>query len=156
MIEISIPGYKRLQLKYLVLDHNGTLAVDGILVEGVKARLVRLSTDMEIHVLTADTFGKAKSQLTDIPCKLSILPVDSQDIGKLEYIKKLGADHTVCIGNGLNDRLMLKEAALGITVVLAEGTAVDTLTAADVLCKDILSALDLLRNPLRLTASLRS
>jgi soluble P-type ATPase len=130
--------------------------VDGILVAGVKESLDRLSADMEIHVLTADTFGKAKSQLKGVPCKLSILPIDNQDIGKLEYIKKLGAEHTVCIGNGRNDRLMLKEAALGITVILEEGIAVETLGAADVICKDIPSALELLTNPLRLTATLRS
>jgi soluble P-type ATPase len=67
MIEIKIPGYKTLQLKHLVLDHNGTLAVDGILVAGVKESLDRLSADMEIHVLTADTFGKARSQMTRTP-----------------------------------------------------------------------------------------
>jgi soluble P-type ATPase len=156
MIKIKIPGYKTLQLKHLVLDHNGTLAVDGILLSGVKERLKTLSADLEIHVLTADTFGKARSQLEGVPCKLSILPSDDQDAGKLAYIKKLGSEHTVCIGNGRNDRLMLKEAALGITVILQEGTAVATLTSADVVCKDILSALELLTNPLRLTATLRS
>jgi soluble P-type ATPase len=51
---------------------------------------------------------------------------------------------------------MLKEAALGITVILEEGTALETLTSADVVCKDILSALELLSNRLRLTATLRS
>jgi len=156
MVEIKIPGYKTLQLKHLVLDHNGTLAVDGILLSGVKNRLMALSADLEIHVLTADTFGKARSQLEGVPCKLSILPIDNQDTGKLAYVKKLGAEHTVCIGNGRNDRLMLKEAALGITVILEEGSAVETLTSADVVCKDILSALELLSNPLRLTATLRS
>lgn len=156
MIEISIPGYRTLQLSYLVLDHNGTLAVDGILVAGIKMSLIKLSADMEIHVLTADTFGKAESQLEGVPCKLSILPSGNQDIGKLDYVKKLGAEHAVCIGNGRNDRLMLKEAALGIAVILEEGTAVETLTSADVVCKDILSALELLSNPLRLTATLRS
>lgn len=156
MIEIKIPGYKTLRLKHLVLDHNGTLAVDGVLVAGVKEGLDRLSAHMEIHVLTADTFGKAESELKGVPCKLSILPIDNQDIGKLEYVKKLGADHTVCIGNGRNDRLMLKAAGLGISVILAEGAAAETLTSADVVCKDILSALELLSNPLRLTATLRS
>ena len=156
MIEIKIPGYKNLHLKYLVLDHNGTLAVDGILLSGVKERLKALSAGLEIHVLTADTFGKALSQLEGVPCKLSILPLDDQDTGKLAYVKKLGREHTVSIGNGRNDRLMLKEAALGITVILEEGAAVGTLTSADVVCKDILSALDLLSHPLRLTATLRS
>jgi soluble P-type ATPase len=156
MIEIDIPGYKTLQLSHLVLDHNGTLAVDGLLVAGVRDSLNRLSADMAVHVLTADTFGKAKSQLKGVPCKLSILPSANQDIGKLEYVKKLGAEHAVCIGNGRNDRLMLKEAALGIAVILEEGTAAETLASADVICKDILSALELLSNPLRLTATLRS
>ncbi len=156
MIEITIPGYKTLKLKYLVLDHNGTLAVDGILLSGVKERLKALSADLKIHVLTADTFGKARSQLEDVPCKLSILPLDDQDTGKLAYIKKLGSERTACIGNGRNDRLMLKEAALGITVILEEGTALETLTSADVVCKDIVSALELLTHPLRLTATLRS
>jgi soluble P-type ATPase len=156
MIEIKIPGYKTLQLKHLVLDHNGTLAVDGILVSGVKECLAALSADLEIHVLTADTFGKARSQLKNVSCKLSILPVDNQDVGKLEYVKKLGSEHTVCIGNGRNDRLMLKAAVLGLAVILEEGIAAETLVAADVVCKDIVSALELLTNPLRLTATLRS
>ncbi|MGD2270105.1 MAG: ATPase P [Desulfobacterales bacterium] len=156
MIEIDIPGYKTLQLNHLVLDHNGTLAVDGALVAGVKDSLNRLFADLTIHVLTADTFGKAESELKGVPCKLSILSSDNQDIGKLEYVKKLGAEHAVCIGNGRNDRLMLKEAALGIAVILEEGTAAETLASADVICKDILSALELLSNPLRLTATLRS
>ncbi len=156
MIEITIPGYKTLQLKHLVLDHNGTLAVDGILVRGVKNTLIALAGQLKIHVLTADTFGKAQSQLEGIPCELTILPLDSQDVDKLEYVKGLGSENTVCMGNGRNDKLMLQEAALGIAVILEEGAAVETLVAADVVCKDIISALELLSNPLRLTATLRS
>jgi soluble P-type ATPase len=67
----------------------------------------------------------------------------------------LGADHVVCVGNGRNDRLMLKEAALGIAVILQEGAAAETVAAADVVCTHIVSALELLHNPLRLTATLR-
>jgi len=156
MIEIKIAGYKTVELKHLVLDHNGTLAVDGILLRGVKESLMALSADLKIHVLTADTFGKARSQLEGVPCKLSILPADQQDVAKLAYVKKLGKTHTVCIGNGRNDRLMLKAAVLGIAVILEEGTALETLVAADVVCKDIVSALALITNPLRLTATLRS
>ena len=62
----------------------------------------------------------------------------------------------VCIGNGRNDRLMLKSAALGLAVVLAEGIAGETIPAADVISRSINDALDLLLNPLRLTATLRS
>jgi soluble P-type ATPase len=156
MIEIQIPGYKTLQLEHLVLDYNGTMAVDGMLISGVKETLVRLSEKIKIHVLTADTFGQVESEVNDIPCTLSILPVENQDRGKLDYIKNLNPDSTVCIGNGRNDRLMLKESVLGIALIQEEGAAVETVLSADVVCPDVISALDLLRNPLRLVATLRS
>lgn len=156
MIEVEIPGYKRLQFKHLVLDYNGTLAVDGELLEGVKEALKSLAKTLQVHILTADTFGKVRSRIEGIPCELSILPLDNQDKGKLDYVKGLGAGHTVCVGNGRNDRLMLKEAALGIAVILGEGAAIETLVSADVVCTSILSALELLTHPLRLTATLRS
>ena len=44
MIQIDIPGYKTLRIKYLVLDVNGTLACDGKLVPGVKERIDQLRT----------------------------------------------------------------------------------------------------------------
>ena len=156
MITIEIPGHKKLELKNLVLDYNGTLACDGKLIEGVKRCLSRLAQSVQIHVLTADTFGKAQSGLEGIDCKLSILPPENQDSGKLAYVEKLGPSSTVCIGNGRNDRLMLKAAALGIAVILEEGASTQTIKDADIACTSIVSALDLLSNPLRLVATLRS
>ncbi len=35
-MRIEIPGYKTMDLKYLVLDYNGTIAKDGIISESVK------------------------------------------------------------------------------------------------------------------------
>ena len=156
MFKIDIPGFKKLQLEHIVLDYNGTIACDGKLLPGVQERLIVLAAELHIHVLTADTFGKAQSQLEGIPCEFFVLAKKNQDSGKLDYVKELGADHTVCIGNGRNDRLMLKAAALGIAVVLDEGASAAALMSADVVCTGILSALDLLRNPLRLVATLRS
>ena len=156
MIEIAIPGHKDLRLTYLVLDYNGTLACDGELIEGVEGSLRGLAGDLQIHVVTADTFGKAQAGLEGLPCELVVLPAERQDVGKLAYIKRLGPENVVCVGNGRNDRLMLKEAALGIAVIQDEGAAAETLLAADVVCPHILSALGLLADPLRLTATLRS
>ena len=156
MLDVSIPGYGELKLKHLVLDYNGTLAVDGELLPGVKNALTDMAKDLDIHVLTADTFGEVRSGMAGIPCKVSVLPTENQDTGKLEYVKGLGAEHTVCMGNGRNDKLMLREAALGVAVILGEGASAETLMSADVVCNDIVSALELLTNPLRLTATLRS
>jgi soluble P-type ATPase len=143
-------------LAHLVLDYNGTLAYDGELVDGVGDRLAALAGMLQIHIVTADTFGKARAQLIGVPCDLSILPAVDQDRRKLEYIQRLGPEETVCVGNGRNDRLMLQQAGLGIVVVQAEGAAMQTVLAADVLSPDILTALDLLIYPLRLVATLRS
>jgi soluble P-type ATPase len=156
MLEIDIPGYRALRLHHLVLDYNGTLACDGALLGGVRERLMILVGILHIHIVTADTFGKAREQLVGVPCHLSILPGEDQARHKLEYVQGLGPEMTVCVGNGRNDRLMLQEAGLGIAVVQIEGAAVPTVLAADVLAPDILAALDLLTHPRRLVATLRS
>ncbi len=156
MIEIDIPGFGILRLEYLVLDYNGTIAVDGQPVQGVKERLIALARHVEIHVLTADTFGGVEKKLSDIPCKIHVLPVEAQDKGKMEYVDRLGADRAVCIGNGRNDVIMLKKAALGIAVLQDEGAVASAVLSADIVVTDILFALDLITNHMRLTATLRS
>ena len=156
MIEVDVLGHKKLQLHHLVLDHNGTLAIDGVLLPGVADALKRLAEKVQIHIVTADTFGDVESQVAEVPCKLVILPATYQDVAKLDYVNRLGPEKTVCIGNGRNDRLMLQIAALGIAVVLREGAALQAVASADVVCTDILQALDLLTHPLRLVATLRS
>jgi soluble P-type ATPase len=59
MIEIDIPGFGELSLEHLVLDYNGTLAIDGYPVPGIEFRLQALSERLKLHVVTADTFGSA-------------------------------------------------------------------------------------------------
>jgi len=156
MLEITIPGYKTLKFHHLVMDYNGTLAVDGVLLDGVRDRLIALSERLQLHVVTADTFGIARSQLNGLPCLLSILPVEDQAGAKLAYIQRLGEDQVIAIGNGRNDHQMVQAAALGIAIIQGEGAARETCLAADVLAPDILAALDLLLFPKRLIATLRS
>jgi soluble P-type ATPase len=156
MIEISIPGHKKLLLSFLVLDYNGTIARDGRVIEGVRARLQELAGGVEIHVITADTFGGVRDELAGIPCRLTVIPGEDQARAKADFVRHLGCDNAVCIGNGRNDRSMLKEAALGIATLQEEGAAPEAVLAADVVTHSILDALDLLLFPLRLTATLRS
>jgi len=155
MIDIEVPGNKKLQLEHLVLDYNGTIAFDGALIDGVKESLAELSKLLTVHVITADTFGSVKKALENIDCNLALIPLDHQDVAKLEYVNNLGCEKTVSMGNGVNDRLMLKASALGVAVIQGEGAAFETLASADVVCTDIQSALSLLNNPLRLIATLR-
>jgi soluble P-type ATPase len=155
-IRIEVPSFGALHLRHLVLDYNGTLAVDGALLAGAKSRLRTLGRALELHVLTADTFGRANAELRGVDCRLTVLGARAQDRAKAAYVRRLGAGSTACIGNGRNDRLMLRAAALGIAVVQAEGAARESVMAADVIVASVLDALDLLIEPRRLLASLRS
>ena len=156
MNAIQIPGFGTLTLEHLVLDYNGTLAVDGALLPGVKEALNTLSDQLAIHVVTADTFGKAAVGLQGVNCRLTVLEDGRQDQAKLYFVKRLGAQRTASVGNGRNDALMLAASALGIAVILSEGVSTASLNAADIACTNIVSALELLNHPLRLTATLRS
>lgn len=155
MLQIEIPDFASLSLKHLVLDFNGTLALDGELLPGIRERLAQLALQLVIHVVTGDTFGKAQSHLAGLPCDLTVLPRESQSGAKRGYVERLGASSCVCIGNGRNDRLMLDAAALAIAVIQHEGACAETLRAAHVVVPTIHDALDLLAYPKRLVATLR-
>ena len=43
MISVSIPGWGDLDIEYMVIDYNGTVAVDGKPKDGVKELLEKIS-----------------------------------------------------------------------------------------------------------------
>jgi P-type E1-E2 ATPase len=155
MIQIVIPGNESIEILYLVCDVNGTLAVDGVLMEGIKDSVSKLRSLVEIHLLTADTFGKGTDIANSLGVKFAILKPGNEREQKAAYVRKLGAQKVAAIGQGANDELMIKEAGLGICVLSPEGTATPTLLAAKLVCLNGNSALQLLLHPTRLTASMR-
>ena len=156
MITVNIPSRQKLEAEHLVLDVNGTLANDGKIDLETINLLKLLESKIAIHVVTADTYGTARNELKDINCKIKILSSGQQDKQKKKYVNKLGKDHTIAIGNGLNDALMLKTASLSIGVIQMEGASMKCLIHADVVCTNINHALELLLNPMRLIATLRT
>lgn len=155
MIELNIPGRGVIQLQHLVCDINGTLAVDGQLLEGVKLRLSALKGRLTLHLLTADTHGKQDIIDQRLGLKAQRIQSGNEAEQKEEYVARLGADKVVAIGQGANDAGMLRIAGLGICVLSPEGTAVETLLGADLLVGNIFEALDMLEKPLRIVATLR-
>ncbi len=155
MIHIHIPGAGEKQIAHVVFDYNGTIAQDGILISGVKEGLQAFSDKVEFHVITADTFGFVKKEVSGIDCSITIIPETDQAEAKLDFIRQLGPNQTLCVGNGANDRLMLKEAAIGIAVLQDEGMSVASLLAADLVVKNILDVFGFFRTPDRLKATLR-
>ena len=155
MIELNIPGRGLIQLQHLVCDVNGTLAVDGQLLEGVKQRLSTLRDRLTLHLLTADTHGKQDIIDQQLGLRAVHIQPGNEAEQKENYVKKLGAGTIVAIGQGANDAGMLRTAALGICVLSPEGTAVETLMEADLVVSNIYEALEILEKPLRIVATLR-
>jgi len=155
MIEINIPGRGLLQLEHLVSDVNGTLAVDGVLMDGLARRIASLRDRLTVHLLTADTHGKQAVIDHQLNLTAARLSGGNEQEQKRAYVEKLGSKKVVALGQGANDAAMLKEAGLGICVMSPEGSAVETLLSADLVVPDIMAAFDLLDKPLRIAASLR-
>jgi P-type E1-E2 ATPase len=151
-LQLEIPGRGSFDLEVLLLDVNGTLSDRGELIEGVAAKLSRLRAAFEICLLSADTFGTLDAIARE-------LDVAHRRVGsaaeKLEALEAFGADRSAAVGNGANDVEMLAAAALGIAVIGPEGASSAALMAADVVCRSVTDALDLLADPHALTATLR-
>lgn len=156
MINVQIPGGSTLQLAHLVLDYNGTLALDGELLVGAAEKILELASHLEVHVVTADTHGTVAKKLADLPCTLHIIGPGAQDRQKQAYVHSLGAERVAAIGNGRNDGPMLQAASLGIGLIQKEGGCTAAILQADIVCTDIGDALTLLLKPDRLKATLRN
>ena len=155
MIELNVPGRGNLRLSHVVLDVNGTIARDGRLLDKVAKPLTALRDRLTVHLLTADTYGKQDH--IDLMLGLRATRIKSGDAGplKADYVRQLGAETVIAVGQGANDAGMLEAAAIGIAVLGEEGLAVEALLKADIVCANIFDALNLMEYPARLVATLR-
>jgi soluble P-type ATPase len=141
---VDVLGGPSLDLHYLLIDVNGTLSNRGTLIDGVNERLRKNREVLEVRLLSADLFG----DLADISAELGLDATPATNGGaKRDVIAALGSGRCVAIGNGANDEAMLREAALGIAVIGAEGAATATLAVADLVTRSVIDALDLLLYP---------
>lgn len=155
MIEIEIPGRELLQIKNVVLDYNGTIAVDGQLSEGVEERISQLKELVQVYVLTADTYGTVRKQCEPLGVTVMTFAREGASACKEEIVKGLEGG-TVCLGNGFNDIRMFDAARLSIAVLGGEGMCAALLSHASVVVTSVLDGLDLLLKPDRLRATLRT
>jgi len=156
MLNIEISEFGDLQLEHAVFDYNGTLAKDGIPEEKVVQQLLELNKILQVHILTADTFGKVQQELRKYPFNIHILTAGNESAQKKEFVENLNPATVVAFGNGSNDIEMLKISGLGIGIIGGEGMSAKVLKNADIIVKNINEGIDLLFNPLRIKATLRS
>ena len=155
-MKVNIPGKEEIEILNIVFDYNGTIAIDGKLIKGIRKSINELSNSFKFYVITADTYGSVEKELEDTNCELIKIPKSSQDISKLDFIKSLGSSTTLSVGNGRNDKLMLKESILGIAILQDEGLCTETLLNSDILVKSIFDVFSYLEDSNRLIATLRN
>jgi len=155
MIRIDIPGFGRIDVLHVVFDFNGTLAVEGKINSETIGLLQKLHEKVDIHILTADTFGLVEEAFKEYTFHIHILSESAEAEQKADYVDKLDASKVISFGNGNNDVEMLKNSRIGIAVIKEEGCSTKAFTTADLVVKEIKDGIELLLNPLRLKASLR-
>jgi soluble P-type ATPase len=153
-MHILIPGHENLLINHLVLDFNGTIALDGLILPHVREKLIELDKLLKIHVLTADSNGSAARECEELPVELHVIGKDNQREAKCSFVRKI-APCVAVLGNGVNDELMFREADLSIAVIGKEGCATAALMASKIVVTDVIDGLNLLIMHHRLIPTLR-
>lgn len=155
MITVTIPGRDPLTLEYAIFDLNGTLAIDGVLTEGVATRLSRLGQQLQCVIASADTHGTLASVAKGLGVEARRVERGAEKAALLRSLRDPHGGGVVAVGNGTNDIEMFREADLAIAILDTEGAVTTALVTADVVCRSGEDAIDLLLNPNRLVATLR-
>lgn len=155
MLIYEIPGRDNIEVQNIVFDYNGTIAVDGKLIDGVEGLINKLAEDVSIYILTADTYGTVEKECMGINGKILTFPKENAGKSKKEIVKSLGGN-TICLGNGYNDIPMFEQAALSIAIIEGEGASGKLLAKADIVVRSIFEALTILLNKNMIKATLRN
>ncbi len=171
MIPIERPGLKPLEIEFVLIDFEGTLAVDRRVHPKAKDKINLLSKRTKIYVLVnppppplnkggeGGILAKGEKELIDerltkVKAEIIYLAEGDSSQGKLDLLYQLGPARCVAIGNGVDDAAMIQEAGIGICVIGKEGSSGDATKNAALVFTDILDALDFLLKPLRQRATL--
>ena len=154
MIAIQRPGQEPLEIDFILLDFEGTLASDRRVHPKAKDKINLLSKRAKIHILTKDGKERAEEVLRKVKAEIISFAEGESSQKKLDVLRQLGATRTVAVGNGADDGPMMGEAVFGLCVIGKEGASSEVVKNANVVFTDILDALDFLLKPLRQKATL--
>ena len=156
MILYEIPGRDNIEIDNIVFDYNGTIAIDGKLIEGVKELINSLAKQVNIYILTADTYGTVEKECMNIHGRILTFSKENAGESKKKIVEKLGGEKTLCLGNGYNDIPMFEESILSIGIIEGEGVSGKLLSNADIVVRNIVEGINLILNQNMVRATLRS
>ena len=154
MITLQRYGRNPLEIEFILLNFEGTLATDRRIHPKAKDKLNLLSKRTNVFILTTGGHQAIREILKNVKAEVIYFKEGEVSQGKLDLLRQLGAEKTVAIGNGVDDVPMIEEAGLGICIIGVEGTSSEAIRKADVVFTDIVHALDFLLKPIRHQATL--
>jgi soluble P-type ATPase len=154
MINIQRPGQDDLQIEFILIDFDGTLASDRRVHPKAKDKINLLSKRAKIFILTKEEKERIGEVLRKVKAEIVYLTEGESSQKKSDLLRQLGATRTIAVGNGADDGPMMEAAGFALCVAGKEGASSEALRNADVVFRDILDALDFLLKPLRQKATL--
>lgn len=149
MISIERPGQTNVEIDFILIDFEGTLATDRRVHPKAKDKINLLSKRTSIYVLTMQQKEVIEERLRKVNAEIIFLAEGDASRRKLDLLRQLGPSRCAAIGNATSDAALMQEAGIGICVIGHEGSSAKALKHAEVVFSDILDALDFLLKPLR-------
>jgi len=154
MIAIHTQGREPVEIEFMLIDFEGTLASHRRVHPKAKDKINLLSKRTKIYILTRGEKEVVTEVLKKVKAEVVYLTEGGASEKKLDLLRQLGPTKTVAFGNGVDDAQMIEEAGLSICIMSNEGTSVEAMIKADLIFTNILDALDFLLKPLRQKATL--
>ncbi|MBI2636220.1 haloacid dehalogenase [Candidatus Peregrinibacteria bacterium] len=154
-MKFSIPGRGDFDIQKVIFDLNGTLTIDGKVIEGVPERIQALRQRvLALFLFTGDTQGNGATIAKELGLELKVTG-HAQD--KANEARELESEHCAAIGNGSIDIELFKTVKFPMAVRQAEGSCPKAEEEALIVFPSILDALDALLQepPKRIIATLR-
>ena len=140
-MKYDVPRVGVLEFDTIVLDLNGTLSVKWVISNKTKEKISKLrELWFTIYLLTGDARWTWQTLCNDLWIDL-IVTQGSEE--KAEFMKKIGREKTVAIGNARIDIGMFQHAELSIATIQAEWIHRALLDHVDIIIPSIEDALDL-------------
>lgn len=154
MITIHRPGQGDLEIEFILIDFEGTLASDRRVHPKAKDKINLLSKRTKIYILTKEEKERVEETLKKVKAEIIYLNEGESLQKKLDLLRRVGAARTVAVGNGVDDAPVLEESGLGLCILGKEGSSSEAMKKSDLVFMNILDALDFLLKPLRQNATL--
>jgi len=151
----DIPQVGKIEIRNIILDLNGTLAVHGKIVPGVKERLKKLKElGIQVVLFTGDHRNNADKLCQELG--ITFKKAKSREEKEALLLEEFDPEYTAAIGNARIDNGKFKAAKLAIGTLQSEGIHTEILKYIDVLVPSINDALDIFIDKSALEATMRA